>query len=380
MTQVHYAAIILAAGFSSRMEQFKPLLRLGGETMVDRVISMFAQNNVDVFLVAGWNKEALLSGFKSHNVTVVENPDYQKGMFTSVLAGIGCLPLNYEAFFVMPVDIPLVRSVTVHRLLDEADRQPGKIIYPTFGTHRGHPPLIPSSLIPPLLQWKQDGGLKAFLNSCRDLALEVPVCDRNILFDIDAADDLQEALERLRKYDVPTEAECDVIMNVIYPMPQAVRRHCMKVAEVAMVIGSRLQQRGQKIDLEMIRAAAMLHDLAKGMPDHDKEADRMLQDMGFGKVGDLVAEHTDLRNADSQTTLEEKIVYLADKFVDDDNVVSLDKRYRTRDRRFAVTPEIEAKILRRKALALRVKRNLEQILGYTLDVKIFADSGIQVQE
>jgi HD superfamily phosphodiesterase len=210
--------------------------------------------------------------------------------------------------------------------------------------------------------------------------LEVPVCDRNILFDIDAADDLQEALERLRKYDVPTEAECDVIMNVIYPMPQAVRRHCMKVAEVAMVIGSRLQQRGQKIDLEMIRAAAMLHDLAKGMPDHDKEADRMLQDMGFGKVGDLVAEHTDLRNADSQTTLEEKIVYLADKFVDDDNVVSLDKRYRTRDRRFAVTPEIEAKILRRKALALRVKRNLEQILGYTLDVKIFADSGIQVQE
>ena len=61
-------------------------------------------------------------------------------------------------------------------------------------------------------------------------------------------------------------------------------------------------------------------------------------------------------------------------------MVSLDKRYRTRDRRFAVSPEIEAKILQRKARALKVKRNLEQILGYTLDVKIFADSGIQVQE
>ena len=380
MRQVRYAAIILAAGFSSRMEQFKPLLRLGGETMVDRVISMFKQNNVDVFLVVGWNKEALLSGIKSHDVMVVENPDYQKGMFTSVLAGISCLPLNYKAFFVMPVDIPLVRSVTIHRLLDEADRQPDTIIYPTFETHRGHPPLLPSSLIPPLLQWKQDGGLKAFLNSCRNLALEVPVCDRNILFDIDAADDLQEALERLQRYDVPTEAECDVIMNVIYPMSLPVRRHCVKVAEVAMVIGSRLQQRGQKMDMEMIRAAAMLHDVAKGMPNHDKEADRMLHDMGFGKVGDLVAEHTDLRYADSQTTIEEKIVYLADKFVDDDNVVSLDKRYRTRDRRFAVTPEIEAKILQRKARALRVKRKLEQILGYALDVKIFADPGIQARE
>jgi len=380
MTQVRYAAIILAAGYSSRMAQFKPLLRLGGETMADRVISMFAQNNVDVFLVTGWNKEALFAGVKCHDVTIVENPDYQNGMFTSVLAGISCLQLNYEAFFVMPVDIPLVRSATVHRLLFEADKQPGKIIYPTFGTYRGHPPLIPSSLIASLLQWKQDGGLKAFLNSCRDLELEVPVCDRNILFDIDASDDLKEALERLRRYDVPTEAECDVIMNVIYPMPQSIRRHCLKVAEVATVIGSRLLQCGQKIDMAMIRAAALLHDLAKGMPDHDMEAHRMLHDMGFGKVGDLIAQHTDLRSMDNQTTLEEKIVYIADKFVDDDNVVSLDERYRTRNRRFAVTPEIEAKILRRKARALKVKRDLEQILGYALDVKTFFDAGIQTGE
>lgn len=380
MTQARYAAIILAAGYSSRLEQFKPLLSLGGKTIADRVISIFAQNNVDVFLVVGWNKEAMLAGIKSSRMTVVENPDYRKGMFSSVLAGVGRLRVNYEAFFVMPVDIPLVRSATVHRLLDDASRHPHKIIYPVFDNHRGHPPLIPASLIPALLSWRQDGGLKSFLHSQRDIVREAAVCDRNILFDIDTAQDLQEAFERWRRYDVPTEAECSAIMNEIHPMPPTVRSHCLKVAAVAMVIGSRLQQRGQEIDLAMIRAAALLHDLAKGMPDHDKEAGRMLQDMGFGKVGDLVADHTDLRNADSPTSLEAEIVYLADKFVDDDNVVSLDKRYRTNDRRFAVTPEIEADILQRKARALGVKQKVEQILGYALEENILADFGIRVRE
>ena len=366
-----YASIILAAGYSSRMGQFKPLLSLCEETMTDRVISLFEQNNVDVFLVVGWNKEALLSGVKSRHVTVVENSDYQKGMFSSVLAGISSLPLDYEAFFIMPVDIPLVRPATVHRLLDEAVRHPGKIIYPTFFEHRGHPPLIPSSLISALLQWQPDGGLKSFLQTQRDLTWEVPVPDRNILFDIDAADDLQEALKRLQRYDVPTEGERDVIMTLIHPMSQSVYAHCLRVAEVAIAIGSRLKECGQKIDLEMIRTAALLHDLAKGRLDHDKEADRMLHDMGFGKVGDVVADHTDLRNANSQTSLEKKIVYLADKFVDGDNVVSLDKRYRMRDRRFSVTPEVEAKITQRKARAIKVKRELEQILGYPLERFIF---------
>jgi CTP:molybdopterin cytidylyltransferase MocA len=354
------------------MEKFKPLLQLGGETITDRVISMFAQNNIDVFLVVGWNKEDLLSGIRSRNMTVVENPDFQKGMFTSILAGIRRLPLNGESFFVMPVDIPLVRTATVHRLLDEAARNPGRIIYPCFGRRRGHPPLIPSILIADMLQWEQEGGLKAFLNSRKDLEREVIVPDRNILFDIDEAEDLQEATERLRSYDVPTQEERDVVMELLHPMPPEVRMHCVKVAEVAVAIGKRLQQVGQEIDLAMIHSAALLHDLAKGMPDHEKEAYRMLHGMGFGKVGDLVVDHTELRNLDNQTSLEEKIVFLADKFIEADHPVSLEVRYRTQGRRFDVTPEIETRILQRKARALEVKHDLEEILGYPLEEIIFA--------
>lgn len=79
----------------------------------------------------------------------------------------------------------------------EAEKEnPGKIIYPTYDGKRGHPPLIPSRLLPGILGWRKNGGLKAVLKSYEKLALEVPVPDSFILLDIDAPEDYQELLKR----------------------------------------------------------------------------------------------------------------------------------------------------------------------------------------
>ena len=51
------AAVILAGGLSSRMEQFKPLLPLGKATVTDHVIATFKSANVDVFLVVGYRRD-----------------------------------------------------------------------------------------------------------------------------------------------------------------------------------------------------------------------------------------------------------------------------------------------------------------------------------
>jgi len=368
MTPSCYAAIILAAGRSSRMEAFKPLLPLRGETLTDRAISLFAQNGCDVLFVVGWNKDVLLAGMKDKGITVVENPDYDQGMFTSVQAGIRRLEPRHEAFFVMPVDIPLVRPFTVRRLLNEAATHPGHILYPTFGMKRGHPTLIPSDLIPAIAAWQEDGGLKTCLQSRSDLAHEVPVPDRHILFDIDTMEDYREALARLHRYDIATAAECDVIMNVIYPMPPNIRRHCSAVAEAALSIGRGLQQCGRDIDLVLLRTAALLHDVARKKPDHAKAGAQILCDMGFDKVGDTVAVHTDLMPTDGRPiSLEAKVLFLADKLVENDKRVSLEERYRTWNRRFEVTPEIAAKILQGKARAQAVKQEFETILHCPLE-------------
>ncbi|UCB43077.1 MAG: nucleotidyltransferase family protein [Dehalococcoidales bacterium] len=191
-----FAVLILAAGFSHRMEKFKPLLSIGGETFIDRLIATFLDNDVEVYVVVGNQAEELKAAIKGQNVVVVENPDYSLGMFTSVQAGVRALSSGYEAFFVMPVDIPLVKPATITRLMTTFAQHSGKILYPVSRRKRGHPPLIPMNLAPTITGWVKDGSLRDVLHSYESLSLEVSVPDRNILLDIDTIDDYKSLVER----------------------------------------------------------------------------------------------------------------------------------------------------------------------------------------
>jgi len=198
MNATDCAAIVLAAGLSSRMGSLKPLLPLGEGTIADHVIATFAANNVEVYLVVGYRKKEIAASIKDRSVNIVENPQYEQGMFTSVQAGVRRLRRSHKRFFVMPVDIPLVSPATVGQLMTEARSHPRSILYPTFGGRRGHPVLIPARLVEPILQWKKDGGLKALLSADMDFA-EVPVRDSNVVFDVDGPDDFTELLGRLQR-------------------------------------------------------------------------------------------------------------------------------------------------------------------------------------
>ena len=190
-----HAAIILAAGFSRRMAKFKPLLPVGGETFIDRLISTFLDNDVEVYVVVGYRGEKLKAAIRDRNVVIVENPDYQLGMYSSVQAGVRVLAPGYKAFFVMPVDIPLERPATIKRLTAASVQNPGRIIYPVFHKKRGHPPLIPMNLASTITGWKRDGNLREVLDSLEELSLEVSVPDSNILLDIDTAEDYRSLVE-----------------------------------------------------------------------------------------------------------------------------------------------------------------------------------------
>ena len=187
------------------MKQLKPLLPLGGATITDFVVSSFQSAAVDVFLVVGYRQEEIKAGIKQRGFAIVYNPDYSTGMLGSIQTGIRQLSREYQAFFVLPVDIPLVRVSTIEKLKKAWIMHPAKIIYPVYDDKRGHPPLIPGSLITGILEWKQEGGLKAFLKSHEDIAREITVTDKNILFDIDTLEDYKELQERYRDYRSITE-------------------------------------------------------------------------------------------------------------------------------------------------------------------------------
>lgn len=369
-----YAAVVLAGGFSRRIRRPKPLLPLGDATVTDRIISTFISTGVDVLLVTGHLHEEVRAGIGQHDITFVHNPDYARGMFTSVRAGVSRLSPGHRGFFIQPVDIPLVRPATIKRLLAAAAENPQKIIHPVFTGKRGHPPLIPAALAPDILGWGKGGGLKAVLQTHQDLALEVPVPDSFIRLDIDTPEDYAALLKRLERYDIPTDEEADVILHDICRVAPERIRHNEAVAGAAVAIGEALHAAGHGVDVEAVRLAARLHDIAKGQRQHDIVGGNILRELGFGGVADIVGVHSDLAGGDTGLSLEAKVVYIADKLIMGENQVTLEERYDSANRRFAVTPEIEAAINARLEVARVVKRDLENLIGRSLD-EVIARSG-----
>lgn len=192
MKTPRFAAVVLAAGLSSRMNGFKPLLPLGKATITDHVISTFKSVNVDVILVVGYRRDDVINTIKDKDIKVIFNQDYEKEMFTSIQAGVREAGQRYKGFFILPVDIPLVKPSTIQSLMAAAQENPGKIIYPIHKGKKGHPPLIPASLIPVILEWRKGGGLKAVLQAYEKRVIGVPVDDRYILVDVDTPDDYRK--------------------------------------------------------------------------------------------------------------------------------------------------------------------------------------------
>jgi molybdenum cofactor cytidylyltransferase len=193
------SVVILAAGFSSRIEGFKPLMHLGNATMVERIISLYKQSGVeDVRVVAGYRKEELIAAVEKLGVRILVNPRYWDGMFSSVLCGLKSLDVGCAGCFIHPVDIPLVSQHTVSKLIDSFHANPDRIICPCFQKRRGHPVLIPSRFFNHIMGFNQPGGLRAALRPMLSSTVLVEVDDENTLLDVDTPEDYATLLARLR--------------------------------------------------------------------------------------------------------------------------------------------------------------------------------------
>ena len=186
------AAIIPAAGLSTRMNGFKPLLKIGSKSIVEHVIGLFESCGVsDIVTVVGHRAEELIPFVCRTSARFVVNPNFQDGMFSSIQAGVKELHQTCDGFFLLPVDTPLVRPSTLESLLQAfRDESSPLICYPQFNSRRGHPPLISSSLISEILSFEGQGGMRAFLSKYNSQARDIAVDDAYIRLDADTRADL----------------------------------------------------------------------------------------------------------------------------------------------------------------------------------------------
>ena len=283
-------AILLAAGFSERMGEFKPLLPLGGITILERTVTLFQRAGIeDVRVVTGHRGAELEPLLAKLGARAIANPRYQEGMFSSVAAGVASLGSEVGSFFVLPVDIPLVRPATIKRLLQFSRQKRGEIIYPRFLGKRGHPPFISGRHAGEIVSWQGEGGLKAALAQWESAALDVDVADGNILLDMDTPGDYKLLQNKVERMEIPTPEECRALMEDVFHTGEAIIRHGRAVAQLATILGQELNRAGCCLDIPLLEAAALLHDLAKGEPDHARCGARLLDELGFSAVAGTVA-------------------------------------------------------------------------------------------
>ena len=362
------AAVVLAAGFSKRMGEFKPLLSLGEQTALERTVRLFQRAGVaHLQVVIGHRAEDLQPLLKRLGANYLVNNRYREGMFTSVQCALAAMPASIEAFFLQPVDMPLVRDCTLPLLLQARQQSGMGIIHPLFFDKRGHPPLISTRYRQTILKSDGDGGLKALLLPYEDDILELEIADEHTVLDMDTPADYAYLRHRWEHYKLPSPRECQHLLKYKFDCEQRVVAHCTRVAQVADRLAEAVNAARGNLHRELLQAAALLHDCRRSDSNHATAGAAALEELGFPQVAELIARHMDLEPSPALQPTETEILYLADKLVEEDRCATLEERFAPRLHRFANQPEPLAAVHRRLNAARSIRLKIEKITGRRLE-------------
>lgn len=182
-------AVILAAGLSSRMGAFKPLLPVGSVPALQRGIETLTAAGAETAVVTGFRREELRGIIARCGAVEIENPAYAEGMFTSVQAGLRYFADRCaEAVLLLPCDCAAVPVEAVRQLIACAGDR-GEYALPTYGGKNGHPLLIPARYFEEILCFSGEGGLKGARSLHEDSLLRLPMPWAGTVLDMDTPAD-----------------------------------------------------------------------------------------------------------------------------------------------------------------------------------------------
>jgi molybdenum cofactor cytidylyltransferase len=188
--------LILAAGASRRLGQPKQLLRLGGQTLLERAIATAQGSQAEaVYVVLGAQADQILTRLSPFPVPVWVNPDWEAGMSSSLRLGLAQLTEMtpaYDAALVMLGDQPGLDSAALDQLIDAHAAKPGRVIAADYGTKAGVPAIFPRACWPELQQLSGDQGARQWLARKSEAVQRVALGD---LQDIDTWKDYRRLLE-----------------------------------------------------------------------------------------------------------------------------------------------------------------------------------------
>jgi len=197
------AAIILAAGDSTRMGRPKALLPdPDGRPFVARLVRTFAAAGLhDIVVVTGSLHGAIAEAIAADQPPVapnlVNNPQPALGQVSSLWIGLdSAARLGVEGVLMTLVDIPLVRASTIQKVIDEWTRSRAPIVRPAVGDRHGHPVLFDRLLFDALRHAPITEGARVVVHANADRIVNVQVDDEGCLLDVDTPADYHALIHK----------------------------------------------------------------------------------------------------------------------------------------------------------------------------------------
>lgn len=199
-------AIVPAAGLSRRMGQPKLLMKIGGRTVIERLLESLSHPEiVETVVVFRQDDEELaaaidsLSGFRVECVRPESPPE---DMRASVEYGLESLrtrhdPGSADGWALIPADHPILDSMVVEQLIAEWRRSGSDVLVPVYQGRKGHPTIFRWSLAERVSQIPRDCGLN-WLLAMEDVSVDrCTVESDSILLDVDTPEDFERLVKRL---------------------------------------------------------------------------------------------------------------------------------------------------------------------------------------
>lgn len=360
--------LIVAAGLSSRMKDFKPLMKINNKPLIMNTIDSLRKSGIkDIYVVVGYRGDEIKKILQNENIHIIHNSNYRNtSMYDSFKLGLIEISNNCDALAFTPGDIGFVSKFTIDLLIDEINKGEKKIIYPMFKGEKGHPPIISSKCFDYLLSYDGYEGLKGGLEYFKYDSIKVETPDKFILLDADTKEDFQKIKNYYENINKLTYEECMYLLQYSN-VPNYIIKHCKKVEEIAtdisISINKYIRDESKKININLISSAALLHDIKRIEKNHEIKGANFIESLGYEKISFIVKTHMNLDESMKNEINENTILYFSDKLVDEDKFVGLESRFSNKINKFQNDTTIYESIINKYNIALKIKSSIISIVG-----------------
>ena len=190
--------IILASGFSRRMNRQKLMLNVGGLPIIERVIRAAKYSHIDEVILVYQNEE-IREIAEKYGVKTVYNEKAAEGQSAAVKLGISSSHPGTDGFMFLVGDQPYLSSATINTLIDIFKRERHPVVVPIYAGKRGNPVIFSSILKDALYKLQGDCGGRVIIDQMPESVKLVNI--KNSLEGVDI--DTQEAYEKIRCQQYP---------------------------------------------------------------------------------------------------------------------------------------------------------------------------------